>query len=196
MNVHKDPKGIAPDRSATALIVLDMISDFDFEDGERIARRSEPIAERILRLKRRARRAGVPAIYVNDCAGRWRSDFPSYVRHCAAKTSRGRKIVELLAPEPDDYCVLKPKHSGFFQTALESLLSLIGAERLILTGVSSHQCVLFTANDAYVRDLGLAIPRDCIAARAPAETRLALRYFDSVLGADLRPSTAMRLRRT
>jgi nicotinamidase-related amidase len=195
MDVHKDPKGIAPDKSKTVLLVLDMISDFDFEDGERIARRAAPIAKRIANLKRRARRAGLPVIYVNDCAGRWRSDFPSYVRHCQGVSSRGREIATLLAPQSADYCVLKPKHSGFYQTALDTLLSLIGAEQMILTGVSSHQCVLFTANDAYLRELGLTIPRDCIGAREASATRLALRYFVSVLGADVRPAAKIRFAR-
>jgi nicotinamidase-related amidase len=195
MNVHKDPKGIAPDKSRTAVLVLDMISDFDFEDGERIARRSLPIARRISSLKQRARRARVPVIYVNDCAGRWRSDFPTYVRHCSRPESLGGEIATLLAPEPRDYCVLKPKHSGFFQTALDTLLSLMGAKQLIITGVSSHQCVLFTANDAYVRDLRLMIPQDCISARSPSDTRLALRYFTSVLHADVRPAAQLRLTR-
>jgi nicotinamidase-related amidase len=101
--------------------------------------------------------------------------------------------VRAIAPEANDYCVLKPKHSGFYATALDTLLGQLGARRLILTGVSSHQCVLFTANDAYVRELELSIPRDCISARKPQETRLALTYFTSVLGADIRPAKAVRL---
>jgi nicotinamidase-related amidase len=188
----RDPSGLAPDRSTTALIILDLISDYSFEDGDKIARAALPVARRIARLKARAKNAGVPAIYVNDGLGRWRSDFPGLVRHCSSDASRGAPIVKEIAPAEGDYCVLKPKHSGFYATALETLLDYIGAKRLILTGVSSHQCVLFTANDAYVRDLSLAIPRDCISARYAKDTRLALEYFTRVLGADVRPSSAVR----
>jgi len=67
------------------------------------------------------------------------------------------------------------------------------ARRLILTGISSHQCVLFTANDAYVRDFELLIPRDCVTAPAQREADLALRYFNIVLGADTRPAASIRL---
>ena len=74
------------------------------------------------------------------------------------KRIKGAPIVDILAPQPRDYCVLKPKHSGFFATALATLLEYIGVERLVLTGVATHQCVLFTANDAYVRDFKLHIP--------------------------------------
>jgi nicotinamidase-related amidase len=191
----RDPQGFTPDRAATALIILDLVSDFDFEGGDKVARAALPVARRIARLKARAKAAGIPAIYVNDGIGRWRSDFPGLVRHCGRDGSRGAPIVKTIAPEADDYCVLKPKHSGFYATALETLLELVGAKRLILTGVSSHQCVLFTANDAYVRDLELSIPRDCVSARTPRDTRLALEYFTRVLGADIRASTAVRLRK-
>jgi isochorismate hydrolase len=68
-------------------------------------------------------------------------------------------------------------------------------QRIILTGVSSNQCVLFTANDAYVRDLELLIPRDCISARSRKDTRLALQYFTSVLDADVAPSSRLRFPR-
>jgi len=182
-----------PDQAETVLIILDLISDFDFKDGKRIAEAALPVAQRIARLKARAAQSGVPAVYVNDAVGRWRSDFPGMVRHCERERSRGRLVVNAIAPKPDDYCILKPKHSGFFATPLDTLLELLGAKRLILTGVSSNQCVLFTANDAYVRDLEVLIPRDCISARAAKDTRLALQYFKTVLGADLTPSARMRL---
>jgi nicotinamidase-related amidase len=96
-------------------------------------------------------------------------------------------------PEPDDYFILKPKHSGFYSTALDILLQHIGVKKLILTGISSDQCVLFTANDAYLRNFEVAIPRDCIAAATRAQTELALRYFKSVLNADIRPSSRLSL---
>ena len=193
-NVRKNPDlhGAVSERVDTALLVLDLISDYTFEDGEATARRALPVARRIAKLKRRARRAGVPTFYVNDNMGRWRSDFPALVRHALREGSRGAPIVKLIAPDALDYCVLKPKHSGFFATPLATLLEYLGVRRLVLTGTSSHQCVLFTANDAYVRDFELVIPRDCISATSAAETRLALRYFDTVLGADTRPAAALR----
>jgi nicotinamidase-related amidase len=190
---ENDPNGLVPDRAETVLAILDLISDFSFEGGDEVARAALPVARRIARLKARAKRAGVPTIYVNDALGRWRSDFPGMVRHCLRESGRGRPVVETIAPEPEDYCVLKPKHSGFFATPLDTVLQRLGAKRLILTGVSSNQCVLFTANDAYVRDLELRIPHDCISARTPADTRLAIRYFTSVLGANVSPSTRLRL---
>jgi nicotinamidase-related amidase len=189
---HSDPHGLVPDRADTVLVILDLISDFDFPDGEKIARAALPVAKRIARLKSRAIKRGIPVIYVNDAVGRWRSDFHALVRHCRRENALGRRVVDTIAPDADDYCILKPKHSGFFATPLDTVIKFLGAKRLILTGVSSNQCVLFTANDAYVRDLELLIPSDCISARTRKDTRLAVQYFKSVLGADLTPSTRLR----
>jgi nicotinamidase-related amidase len=54
------------------------------------------------------------------------------VQHCCRETARGHRVVGLIAPEPNDYCVLKPKHSGFFATPLDTILRFLGAKRLIL----------------------------------------------------------------
>jgi nicotinamidase-related amidase len=187
-DANHDLHGAAPDQSAMALLVLDMISDYAFEGGDELLRAAGAVAPRIAQLKRRAAAAGVPTIYVNDNGGRWRSDFGGLLRRCARRGMPGAAIARQLRPAADDYRVLKPKHSGFFATALDTLLQYLGVRTLVLTGATSHQCVLFTANDAYVRDLRLVIPRDCIAARRAADTALALRYFRAVLGADVRDS--------
>ncbi len=103
--------------------------------------------------------------------------------------SRGRSFVELLLPDQEDYFILKPKHSGFFQTPLELLLKHLGAERLILTGVSTNSCVLFTADDAYMRDLALAVPNDCVAACNAQEHDFAMEQMKAMLRADVAPSS-------
>ncbi len=169
-----------------------MISDFKFEDAPAVLRHFKPVARNIARLKARARDAGIPVIYANDNFGRWRSDASSLVKYCTRPSSPGADLVRLLEPDPDDYFVIKPRHSAFYASALEALLAYMGATRLILTGLSSHQCVLFTANDAYVREYQLKIPRDCIAAPSVEQTRFALRYFDMVLSADTRASAQLR----
>src|ERR1043165_2301068 len=109
-----DSRGLVPDQSETVLIILDLISDFDFEDGATLARAALPVARRIARLKARAKKIGIPAIYLNDDIGRWRSDFRALVRHCQ-EVERARPIIAAVAPQPDDYFILKPKHSGFFE---------------------------------------------------------------------------------
>src|SRR5581483_2339359 len=142
-------------------------------------------------LKRRAKEANVPVIYANDNFGRWRSDFTAQVEHCLRDGVRGQPVVELLRPDRDDYFVLKPKHSGFFSTTLDLLLEYLGVRAVVLTGVAGNICVLFTANDAYLRDLHLVVPSDCVASNSEEENRYALDQMRKVLKADIRPSTEL-----
>jgi nicotinamidase-related amidase len=180
-------------RARTVLLILDMISDFDFPDGKAVVRAARRIAPRIAALKARATRARIPTIYVNDNLGRWRSDVSALVSRCVRAEAIGCDVVQEIAPSERDFFLLKPKHSGFYATPLAALLETAGAKRLILTGLSTHQCVLFTANDAYLREFELLIPRDCVGSPDMRQSRFAIRYFASVLDADVRPSTHLRL---
>lgn len=198
MSDNSDLHGNAPDNSEVALVLIDVINDLEFEDGDKLFRAALPAAEKISRLKARAREAGVPIIYVNDNFGRWRSDFKKLVEHCLEDDVRGRRIVELLVPDENDYFVLKPKHSGFFSTTLDLLLKYLGARRLVLTGFAGNNCVLFTANDAYMRDYQLHIPADCTASNEVSDNESALRQMRDVLKADVSKSDEVdfRLNRT
>ncbi len=186
-----DLYGSAPDKSKSVLLLIDVINDFDFEEAESLLEFAEPMAERIAELCERARSVKLPVVYVNDNFGRWRSDFKAQIKHCLETTSRGRRIVELLHPKETDYFVLKPKHSGFFSTTLDTLLEYLGAEAIILTGIAANICVLFTANDAYMRDLKIIVPADCVAANTKALNDYAIRQMESVLKADIVLSTEM-----
>ena len=190
---NRDLHGSAPDKSATALLLIDVINDLDFPEANQLLRYARPMARKLLRLKERAKKAGIPVIYVNDNFGRWQSDFRRQVQHCLRSNSLGHDIVSLLQPEEDDYFVLKPKHSGFFSTTLDVLLAYLKARRLIITGVAGNICVLFTANDAYMRDFYVYVPSDCVASNEPEENRHALEQIRTVLKADIRPSCEMDL---
>lgn len=185
---NPDLHGSAPDQADAALLLIDVINDFDFEGSDTLLRVAVPMADRIAELKRRAKAAGLPVVYVNDNFGRWQSNFTKIVDHALRPESKGRPIVERLRPDDLDYFVLKPKHSGFFSTSLDILLDHLGAETLILAGVAGNICVLFTANDAYMRDFSLVVPADCVASNTEEENRAALEQIARVLKADTRPS--------
>jgi nicotinamidase-related amidase len=185
---NKDLHGSAPDKSGAALLLIDVINDLDFPEGDQILRYALPMAQKIAALKKRAKQEGVPVVYVNDNFGRWRSDFNAQVQHCLRDGARGKPVVELLRPEENDYFVLKPKHSGFFSTTLDTLLEYLGARTVVLAGLAANICVLFTANDAYMRDFHLMTPSDCVASNTEEENNYALEQMRKVLKADIRPS--------
>ena len=191
---NEDLHGNVPDRSPVALLLIDVINDLEFPAGDQLLEHALPMARRLQSLKRRARGERIPAIYVNDNFGRWQSDLHRLIRHCLQTHVRGRPVVELLRPDDDDYFVLKPKHSAFYSTTLDVLLDYLKVETLILTGIASNICVLFTANDAYMRDFNLVVPADCVAAEDPRENEHALAQMRDVLKADTTASTELDLR--
>ncbi|MGH7444526.1 MAG: cysteine hydrolase family protein, partial [Longimicrobiales bacterium] len=173
----------APDSSTVALLIIDMINDLEFEGGERLIDPALAAARATAALKKRCRDAGIPAIYANDNFGRWRSDFRQVVERVLHDDVRGRPLVELLVPARDDYFVLKPKHSAFFETTLETLLRYLGVRRLILTGITGDICVTLTASDAYMRDYAIIVAEDCTASEDTSENEHALAYCERVLKA-------------
>ena len=188
-----DLHGSAPDKHKFALLLIDVINDFDFPEADQLLKYARPMARNLLRLKRRAQKAGVPVVYVNDNFGRWQSDFRRTVEHCTQQ-GRGREVVELLRPEDNDYFVLKPKHSGFFSTTLETLLRYLKTQTLIVTGIAGNFCVLFTANDAYMRDFNLFVPSDCTVSNTKRGNASALALMRKFLKADTRSSSQIALR--
>ena len=188
---NEDLHGNAPDKSDVALLLIDVINDLEFSSGDQLLRHALPMARQIAALARRARDEGVPVIYVNDNFGRWRSNFNAQVEHCLKDGVRGKPVVELLQPQETDYFVLKPKHSGFFSTTLDTLLDYLGVKSVVLTGMAANICVLFTANDAYMRDFHLFVPSDCVASNTKEDSDYALKQMREVLKADTRLSTEL-----
>lgn len=192
MSDTKDLHGSAPDKSKTALLLIDVINDFEFPEGEELLHLAMPVGKNIAALKARAKATGIPSVYVNDNFGRWQSDFKKIVSHC--RKARGKDFVELLLPDEDaDYFVLKPKHSGFYSTTLHLLVTHLNAKNLILTGIAGNNCVLFTANDAYMRDFKILVPSDCIVSNTEEENLHALKQMQTVLKADITPSAELDL---
>ena len=169
----------------TALLMIDVINDLAFEGSAAIVAQAEEMATSLAHLKRRAAAAGVPAIYINDNFGQWRSDFRRTVTHCTARSSPGHRVSRRLRPTARDYFVLKPKHSGFFDTTLDTLLEALHIRRVILTGIAGNICVLFTANDAYMREYKIFAPADCIVSNTVADNHYALRQIRTVLKGDV-----------
>jgi nicotinamidase-related amidase len=191
---HSTQKAIAVPVAGTALLLIDVINDLAFEGSAALVAQAEPMASRLATLKRRATAAGVPTIYINDNFGQWRSDFRQTVAHCTLRSAPGHRVSQHLKPTSRDYFVLKPKHSGFFDTTLDTLLGALAIRRVILTGIAGNICVLFTANDAHMRELKIFPPADCIVSNTAADNDHALRQINTVLKGHVAESTRLTFR--
>ena len=189
----EDLHGSVPDNAGAALLLIDVINDFEFEGGAELLQQALPVGRNIAELKRRAKQQGIPVIYVNDNFGKWQSDLNKIVSHCLEDGVRGEAFVKLVLPDEDDYFVLKPKHSGFYCTSLELVLEHTGARSLILAGIAGNNCVLFTANDAYMRDFKLFVPGDCSVSISPEDNEHAFEQMAKVLKADIRAARELIL---
>lgn len=187
------PARNVPRQATTALILVDVINHFEFPDGRRLLRNALAMAPKLARLKERTRRAGIPAIYVNDNFGQWRSNAAKLLEYCLRPAAPGRRFVERLQPDDRDYLVLKPMHSAFYQSPLDILLRDLGATSLILTGLTSNSCIICTAHDANMRDFRLFVPSDCSAARSLKEHRQAMDHIAGMNNTSVVRSSQLQL---
>ena len=72
---------------------------------------------------------------------------------------------------------------------MDILLNHLDAETLVLAGFAGNMCVLFTANDAYMRNFKLIVPHDCIGSNTEKENDTASEQMKKLLKADTRSSS-------
>lgn len=161
-------------RRGDALLLIDCLNDLEFPGGEKVLPWAMKMTPRLLAFRSAARRAGMPVIYANDNYGQWRGNASDVVRHCTRANVRGRPVSAKLKPGRDDYVILKTRHSAFFATPMVPLLEHLGVKRLILAGIATNLCVLFTAHDAYMHHYELLALSDCCAAESDFDHDVAL----------------------
>lgn len=187
----------APDRDQVhgearlALLMIDLVNDFDFPGGKALHDRACAIVEPLLRLRAEVEAAGWPVIYVNDNFGEWHSERSRLVERAI---EAGSNLSKRLAPDDADYFIIKPQFSGFYSTNLAVLLPKLGVRRLILAGVATEVCILFTAGDAHMRDYALWVPSDLVASSDRRAGEAALAIVKDALGAETAPTSRLSLR--
>ncbi|MET1030491.1 isochorismatase family cysteine hydrolase [Domibacillus tundrae] len=169
-----------------ALLIIDMINDFQFPNGEKLAEFTKEIVSPILQLKEHFYEKEWPVIYVNDHYQLWKADIALITDHATNDVSA--PIIQEMKPGHKDYFLIKPKHSAFYGTALHTLLHELDVTSVVNTGVAGNICVFFTANDAYMREFDIYIPKNAIASEEEKFNEYALEMMETVLKADVRPS--------
>jgi nicotinamidase/pyrazinamidase len=166
------------------LLVIDVINDFEHEDGGALYESFEERADAMHDAIESARALGIPVVYVNDDHDRWDSDAPALVR-AVLETERGGRILPPLAPRPGDRVLLKHRYSGFDHTALDLLLEQHDVGRLVLIGAALEGCIVQTAIDARERGFAVSILRAACATTDPELEAVAADYALRVVGARL-----------
>jgi nicotinamidase-related amidase len=168
---------------SSALIIIDIINSFQFEHGKTLAEKTFHIVKPLITLKDSFKKLNMPIIYVNDHYNLWQANLPKLIKHC--QNDHNQPFLQDVIPSEDDYFLIKPKHSAFYGTALNILLHQLQVKTLFLTGIAGNICVLFTANDAYMREYKLLIPKDCLASVHDDDQAYALKMMKNVLSAEI-----------
>jgi nicotinamidase-related amidase len=175
-----------------ALVVIDVINDFDHPDGAALLESFRARHDALLATIEDARARDVPVIYVNDHNGRWDWDIPGELRRVATSWAGGGLVARVL-PRPGEAFLRKPRYSAFDHTALELLLRELEIERLLLVGAATEMCIVQTAIDAKELGLKVTIIAAACASVDEADAALALEYAERVVGAVVERAPVTRL---
>lgn len=183
---HVSTQAVRPfEFQRSALLIVDMLNDLEFPGGEALLEQAMPVASAIGRLRRCYHAHQRPVIYANDNFGRWHADLDKVIEHARRVGSRGAVLSDGLLPGTEDYFVLKPRHSAFYETPLSTLLGKLEVEALAVVGIAGDDCVLRTALDAEMRGYALWVPTDAVASQTPLRNQRALACMNEVAGADI-----------
>lgn len=172
-------------RSECALLLIDVINDLNFPGNESIIKEVPRLAKTLTSVKQAAKAHMMPVIYLNDNFNNWHSNLNELIDKCLDEDSHGKELANLLKPESNDYFVLKPMHSGFYGTPLQILLNKMKITKVILAGIAADICVLYTANDAYMRGFKISVLEDGVIANSDEERVLALNKMKNLLKAEI-----------
>ena len=175
--------------SDRVLLLVDFINPLNFPGAEQLAPAALEAARATAALKERLASEGVVTIYANDNYGVWQSDFHSLVSTCLGMEGPPGEIARLLYPQAEDITILKPRHSAFFASPLELLLTEMQAKELVICGLATDMCVQLTAAEAFLREFPCWVPADCTAAESTSAKKASLDYMAKVLKCEVRPST-------
>lgn len=162
-----------------ALLLVDVLNDFQHEDGDRLLSSFRKRHDGLVRALGRARADDMPVVFANDTFGVWDGDAPGLVQR--ALDGAGGEIVQAIAPQEGDVFVVKPRYSAFDHSPLELILRDLEVERLLLGGASTEGCVAQTAIDA--RELGfkVSVLADACATVDERLEQVALDYLEAVV---------------
>lgn len=168
-----------------AVLVIDMLYDFlDPEGALYVGDEAAGVVSPIAELLESERKAGSKIIYVCDNHAPEDAEFKMFPLHCVAGT-KGAEIICELTPQKDDLIIYKRRYSAFSGTDLDITLRELGINELLIVGVCTNICVLYTAADARNLNYSVLIPKNCVASFNPAAHEFALGELAGTLGVEV-----------
>ncbi len=164
-------------KERTALLIIDMLNDFIEADGKLVVESAKSSVELIKKRLDKARKEGWVIIYLTDAHRQDDPEFDVWPPHAIAGTW-GAEIIKKLKPKPKDYIIPKRRYSGLFGTQLDLVLRENDIENIVICGVLSNICVLFTAVEAKNLTYNVSVPRDSVASISDDDNDWALKQME------------------
>ncbi|MCF6156972.1 MAG: cysteine hydrolase [wastewater metagenome] len=178
-------KKTATSEEAYALIITDMLNDFVRKGAPLEVPKARDIIPSIRKEIKKAREKQIPVIYCCDTHKENDREFQLWPRH-AVKGTEGANVIKQIEPQQEDYVVSKTSYSCFYKTSLDKLLKELRRNHVILTGVVTNICILYTTAEAYLRGYKITIPENCVAALTQKEHQFALQQMKRIFHAQIR----------
>lgn len=169
-----------------ALLVIDMQHDFLDPGVPLEAAGGRDIIPAVGAMVAAARQARIPVIFTQEAhrpggvdsgreadPGMGKDGQAPTPDHCV-EGSRGIEIVDEIGFEPGDLTISKRRYNCFLGTDLDLLLRGLNVETLLVTGVDTNVCVLWTVGEGFQRDYHVRVLEDCVAGTSPEEHEAAL----------------------
>jgi nicotinamidase-related amidase len=161
------------DPKTCAFIIIDMVNAITKSQGPpyHTPPHREALVQNYVRLVAHCRHVGTPLIYTvihrhldNLDAPKTLADAgPTGGAPMLAGTPAA-EIIDEIRPQPQDWVIMKPRFSAFYGTHLDTILTDLGAETILVGGISTQRSVEGTARDAKNRDMQCIVVSDCCTA--------------------------------
>lgn len=167
-----------------AVIVIDMLNDFVKDDGALVVPSAKNLIPNQQDIIEVARKNDAMIIFLADNHLVDDPEFKMWPPH-AVKGTDGAKVIEDLAPHKDDRVIPKRKYSGFDGTDLDATLRENKIENVILVGVLTDICVMYTSADASSKGYDVYVVNDATSSSSNDNHEFALKHIESVHGSTI-----------
>jgi len=162
----------------TGLLFFDMLNVYFQGNPEEKQKALKPVVDNAVRLMNGARQAGMLIYYamanhrpdgesrytaITDTDMRlrpWPNDDCNPTVHGATEGSREQKVIDEIAPQPQDYIIPKYRWNTFHQTYFDLALRSRGIDTIIISGGAVDVGVASTVYSARDHDYNIIVVRD------------------------------------
>jgi nicotinamidase-related amidase len=182
---YPDAIPVELDAKATLLLIIDMENENAHADGTLyIGEPVRRIIPRIAELRQKLRQAGGQVVHTQSVRSPDALEFTLFKNTVRKlKGSWGAELVDELKPAAGEPLIVKQTHDCFYRTNMDSLLDGIGMRsgeaHVIVTGISTRNCVQSAVMGFSVRDFHVYVPMDCTAQKDEKEVLQAFSLFTS-----------------